>query len=581
MASVVIPSLSLLAILVLVPPLFGSFVAFQTGLFLIYGIVAQGIGYLWGRTGILPLGQAAFFGISAYACAHILTSVNGLGWQIASLILVVIVIATIAFGFATIIFKGRSDSGAFFSLITLALAMIAEQISGTATPITGGFNGISGFSPIGGLDQFGSLYYVIAVFAVFSTMLLVSLDKLPAGLIARAVADNEPRLQLFGFPTHLTKGLIFGLSAAYAAVAGILFANHQGIVTPTSTGFLLSANLVIWTAVGGRFHVPGPLIGAVAIGYLSSQLRDSFAFWEVALALLFIAVVLKAPGGVAEILENLIRPVLPGKASTGRTAILPPPPRHSAATAAFRFESAVVKVGPVRILNGLELTTPDRGIICIIGPNGAGKTSMLNVITGTLGVSAGKVFLGGDLVHNRPPCKALGSGIARKLQVPSVFSSMTVSENLTLSMLAGRGRFRDFFRPGTMLWRSEYLSRLLDTPALPLKAEMTTRVSELSQGHRQFLEFAMTTASQSRILLLDEPCAGLSPQETALMTAIMKTYHEGNRGLILLVEHDMSIVRSLAEQVVVLHQGAVLAQGSYDEIRANRDVQAVYAGGTK
>lgn len=581
MASIVTLSIALFAALLLIPQLFGSFVAYQIGLFLIYGIVAQGIGYLWGRTGILPLGQAVFFGVSAYACAHILTSINGLGWQIGSLILVVLLIAIIAFGFAAIVFKGRSDSGPYFSLITLALAMIAEQISGTATEITGGFNGISGFSPIGGLDQFGSLYYVIAVFAVLSTALLLSLDRLPAGLVARAVADNEPRLQLFGFPTHLVKGLIFGLSAALAAVAGILFANHQGIVTPTSTGFLLSANLVIWTAVGGRFHVLGPLIGAVGIGYLSSELRDSFAYWEVALALLFIAVVMKAPGGVAEFLQHLMRRVFPRKPSIIGTTILPPLPRNTGTSSAFHFESTAVKIGPVRILNGVELTTPDTGIVCIIGPNGAGKTSMLNVITGALSLSAGKVSLGGDQVHNRPPHQALKSGIARKLQVPSVFSSMTVGKNLTLAMLAARGRFWDFFKPTTMLWRSDRLSRLLDTPSLPLKAEMETVVSDLSQGHKQFLEFAMTTASESRVLLLDEPCAGLSPKETALMTSIVKDFHDENQGLIMLIEHDMSIVRALADRVVVLHQGAVLAQGSYDEIRANESVQAVYAGGTK
>lgn len=581
MASIVNLSISLFAVLLLVPQLFGSFVAYQIGLFLIYGIVAQGIGYLWGRTGILPLGQAAFFGVSAYACAHILTSINGLGWQVASLIVVVIVITIIAFGFATIVFKSRSDSGPYFSLITLALAMIAEQISGTAVGITGGFNGISGFTPIGDLDQFGSLYYVIAIFAVLSTALLVSLDRMPAGLVARAVADNEPRLQLFGFPTYLVKGLIFALSAALAAIAGILFANHQGIVTPTSTGFLLSANLVIWTAVGGRFHVLGPLIGAVGIGYMSSVLRDSFAYWEAAVALLFIAVVMKAPGGVAEFLESFMRCTLRWKPSTKRTTILPPEPRNIGNSSAFHFENLAVKVGSVHILNGVDLTTPDTGIVCIIGPNGAGKTSMLNVITGELSLSAGKVALGDDFVHNRPPHKALKSGIARKLQIPSVFSSMTVGENLTLAMLAARGGFLDFFKPNTLLWRSQRLANLLETPLLPLKPEMATFVSDLSQGHKQFLEFAMTTASESRVLLLDEPCAGLSPEETTLMTSIVKTFHERNKGLILLIEHDMSIVKALADRVVVLHQGAVLAEGSYDEIRVNKNVQAVYSGGVK
>ena len=161
MASIAITSATLLAALLLIPQLFGAFTAYQIGLFLIYGIAGQGIGYLWGRAGILPFGQAAFFGISAYATAHVLLSIDGLFLQIVALVAVIVAAGLIAFLLASVVFKGRTDSGPFFSLITLAFAMIAEQIAGTATSLTGGFNGLAGFSTIAGLDQFGGLYYVI------------------------------------------------------------------------------------------------------------------------------------------------------------------------------------------------------------------------------------------------------------------------------------------------------------------------------------------------------------------------------------------------------------------------------------
>lgn len=581
MAYIVSLSAALLATLLAVPYLFGSFTAYQIGLFLIYGIVGQGIGFLWGRTGILPFGQAAFFGISAYACAHVLLSVPSLPFQIACLILVILATALIAFVLASVVFKGRSDSGPFFSLITLALAMIVEQIAGTATNLTGGFNGLGGFSPLGGLDQFGNLYYLVVAAVLVSTMVLLTLDRLPAGLIARSIADNEKRLQLFGFPTHIVKGLVFALSAGFAAIAGILFANHQGIVTPTSTGFLLSANLVIWTAVGGRYHILGPLIGAVGIGYLSTELRDSFAYWEVVLALIFILVVLKAPGGVADFMDSLWRRVVPAKLRLRETTCDLPQTHADQTRAPLEFSALRVQMGSVKVLNGVELTTPKEGIVCIIGPNGAGKTSLLNVITGNLPVIDGKLRFNGTAIQNRPSHKALKSGIARKLQVPSVFSSLSVSENLTIAMLAGRAKFKDFFNPKALHWRSEHLNDLLGTPSLPLQEVLNNPVSDLPQGHRQFLEFAMTTASESAVLLLDEPCAGLSPQETELMTKIVERYQNTNKGLVMLIEHDMSIVRSLADHVVVMHQGTLLAEGSYDDIRANEDVKSVYAGGSK
>lgn len=581
MAYIASLSAALLGVLLLVPTLFGSFTAYQIGLFLIYGIAGQGIGYLWGRTGILPFGQAAFFGLSAYACAHIMLNVTHLPLQIVCMILTIATAALIGFGLAAVVFKGRTDSGPFFSLITLALAMIAEQIAGTATTITGGFNGLGGFPPIAGLDQFGSLYYLIVAAVVVSTTTLLTLDRLPAGLIARSVADNEKRLQLFGFPTHLIKGAAFALSAGLAAIAGILFANHQGIVTPTSSGFLLSANMVIWTAVGGRFHVLGPLIGAVGIGYLSAELRDIFAYWEVILALIFILVVLKAPGGVAGLIDLLIKRLIPAKIADISPINTVPAPKAKTSAALLCYEKTGVTIGPVRVLNGVDLTTPPTGIVCIIGPNGAGKTSLLNVITGDLPVTDGRVTYDNAAINNRPPYAALRSGIARKLQVPSVFGSLTVSENLCIAMLAGRASVADVFRTQTLRWQSKMLAELLATPGLPLREGMHMLVSDLPQGHRQFLEFAMTSASTSRVLLLDEPCAGLSPAETKVMTNIVRHYQQNTAGLILLIEHDMSIVQTLADHIVVMHQGAVLAQGSFDDIRSNAVVQAIYAGGTK
>jgi branched-chain amino acid transport system permease protein len=582
MASIVVPSALLLGTLLLVPQVLGDFTAYQIGLFLIYGIAAQGIGFLWGKTGILPLGQTVFFGCAAYTSAHILMRVDGLGFQLVLIVGAILLIGATAFVLASLVFRGRSDSGPYFSLITLALVMIVEQLAGTTPDLTGGFNGLSGFEPVAGLDPYGNLYYLIAGVAVCATVLLLVLDRLPAGLIAKAVADNEPRLQLLGFPTHIVKGLAFALSAILAAVAGVLFASHQGIVTPTSTGFALSAQLVIWTAVGGRFHVLGPLFGAVLIGWLTAELRDDFKYWEITIAILFIVVVLKAPGGLSEMFSPMIRKLRFLRRSEPVSPSFPAPEVHiNRKPGKLVFSDCFLQVGVVKILNGVTFETPAKGILCVIGPNGAGKTSMLNVITGNLATTSGQIELAGQRIHGRPPHAALASGIGRKLQVPSVFFSMSVAENLTIALLAGRARLWDFFCIKPMHWQSDYLRNLLAHPSVPLRNELQKPVGELPQGHRQFLEFAMTTAAEPRLLLLDEPCAGLSPDETGLMTNLVREYQAETDGLVIVIEHDMSIVESISEKVLVLHQGKVLAFDDYATVKANEAVAAVYAGGTK
>lgn len=581
MASVLLPVSLLLAVLLLIPELFGDFMAYQIGLYLIYGIAAQGIGFLWGKTGVLPLGQALFFGIAAYVTAITLRTESGLVLDLVYSVVVLSGISLFAFLLAALIFRGRNESGPYFSLITLALVMIAEQIAGTATNLTGGFNGMSGFTSLGNLDPFGSFYYVIVAATVLVSLLLFVLNRLPINLIVKAVADNEPRLQLLGFPTHVVKGAAFAFSALIAALAGGLFASHQGIVTPTSMGFGLSAEMVILTAVGGRFHVLGPLIGAVIVGWASAELRDSFPYWELLMAVAFILVVLKAPGGFAELLESGYRRLRPVKRGKSPEVISAPTAKAVDSTGPLCFDDVHLQIGVVRILNGVSFETPSTGIVSVIGPNGAGKTSTLNTITGNLCTTGGCIVLGERRIDSRPPHKALHSGIARKLQVPSVFFSMSVSENLSIAMMANRARLIDLFRTSTFQRRSKPLADLLENPSVPLREELVQPVEHLPQGHRQFLEYAMTIAAEPQVLLLDEPCAGLSTDETALMTKLVRDFQAETGGLVIVIEHDMSIVEAISDKVLVMHLGQVLAFDTFNNVRGNPDVQAVYAGGTK
>ena len=292
--------------LLFVPFVWGSFAAYELGLYLVYGIVGQGIALCWGRTGFLPLGQALFFGIGAYIAGGALTTF-GNAWPVLlpALAAAILVPALFAGAVGAVVFARQVGSGPYFSLITLALAMLGFQLANAMEWLTGGFNGLSGIPDLHpGVNRFEGLYFVIVGVLGVTTLGLGYVLRSPFGQLLSAISQNEGRLQLFGYRTDVLKAGAFAISAGLAGLAGALFAPHQGIVTPQAVGFLLSAQFVIWTAVGGRTGLVGPILGAVAIGFLASGLRDQLPYWEVLVALVFILVVLLRPTGITGMIES-------------------------------------------------------------------------------------------------------------------------------------------------------------------------------------------------------------------------------------------------------------------------------------
>ena len=297
-------SLAVFLGLALVPFVWSSFAAYELGLYLLYGMVGQGIALCWGRAGFLPLGQALFFGIGAYLAGAGLKAFGGDMWLLVPVLAgACLVPALLAGVVGALVFHRQVGSGPYFSLITLALAMLGFQLANSLVEVTGGFNGMTVIPAPAGIDPFEHLYFVIVAALAVTTAVLGHLERSPFGQLLAALAQNEERLQFFGFRTSRLKAAAFAASAGVAGLAGALYAPHQGIVTPQAVGFLLSAELVIWTAVGGRRSLAGPVLGAVAIGFLASGLRDTFLYWEVVVALVFVVVVLRyRPDGVAGML---------------------------------------------------------------------------------------------------------------------------------------------------------------------------------------------------------------------------------------------------------------------------------------
>jgi ABC-type branched-subunit amino acid transport system permease subunit/ABC-type uncharacterized transport system ATPase subunit len=566
-----------LVVLAVLPFVLGDFLAYQLALYFLYAIATLGIGLTWGQAGFLPLGQAMFVGIAAYFSGHIMRQFGDSLLLVVLLPLAALIPGLIAYGIGLLLFRGRRESGPYFAMITLALTLLVFQIATNWNSVTGGFNGLKDIPGLPGMDDITDAYPVAAVALFVAVMAVAWLVEAPLGVLWRALAQNERRVAFFGFDTGQLKALAFGASGVLGGIAGVLYAPQQGLVTPELCGFMLSADLVIWAAVGGRRSVYGPVLGAVLIGTLTAEIRDIISFWEAITAALFIVVVLYAPDGFVGLLSPLRR-LLPRPRGT------PPPeaaPARERTTTPLRLEidGVTTEIGEVRILDRLSFAIDRPGIFCIIGPNGAGKTSTFNMLTGELPAQTGHVRLDGADVTGTAPDRMTRRGVGRKFQIPNVFPELSIADNLCIALWGGRVRPLDLLRPRLRRWASPMVDELRQR--FPFLADGARLAGALSHGERQILELVMALATEPRLLLLDEPCAGLSAAETRQVIDVVRWAGQRLDARIVIIEHDMALVKELADHVFVLHQGTLLAAGSVAEVSANPAVQAVYVGGTK
>ena len=238
------------------------------------------------------------------------------------------------------------------------------------------------------------------------------------------------------------------------------------------------------------------------------------------------------------------------------------------------LEDVHVSFDGFKAINGLNLDIAPGELRCIIGPNGAGKTTMMDIITGKTRPGSGTVFFGStiDLLrHNEPEIASLGIG--RKFQKPTVFEQLSVFENLELALKTHKGvQSSMFFRLDSA--QSDRLAEVLHT--IHLASSVTRQAGNLSHGQKQWLEIGMLLMQDPKLLLLDEPVAGMTDEETARTAELFLTL-KGKHSL-MVVEHDMGFIRTISEKVTVLCDGSVLAEGTLDQVQADERVIEVYLG---
>jgi urea transport system ATP-binding protein len=259
-------------------------------------------------------------------------------------------------------------------------------------------------------------------------------------------------------------------------------------------------------------------------------------------------------------------------------SVRPPPPKDLRARAQLWIDNVTVSFDGFKALNALSLVLDEGELRCLIGPNGAGKTTLMDVITGKTRPDEGSVYFIGPRREQHPltelsEFEVAELGIGRKFQRPTVFTDHSVFENLELALTGPRGVWKN-------IWASlkgedrDRIDHILER--IGLEDERTRRAGQLSHGQKQWLEIGMLLGQNPKILLVDEPVAGMTHQETEATAELLKSL--AGEHTVVVVEHDMDFVRSIAKTVTVLHEGSVLAEGSMNEVQSDKRVIEVYLG---
>ncbi|MGH8994270.1 MAG: ATP-binding cassette domain-containing protein, partial [Acidimicrobiia bacterium] len=370
-----------------------------------------------------------------------------------------------------------------------------------------------------------------------------------------------------GLPVGRYRLAAFVLAGTIAAFAGGLAASLRQAVTPETFTIFDALNFLGMAVIGGLGAPVGAALGGVMGAALPEIARvDPFRFLQGRVILVYgvalVVVLAFRPGGLAGLLGLDRRPVpdLPPPQPP------PSPPARRPRRSLLRVEGLVVAFGGVRAVDGVTLRVADGEAVALIGPNGAGKTTLFDAVTGTLPATRGRVFLDGADVTDLPPERRAGRGLGRTFQAARVFAGLTVAENLVAaSHLRPAGE-----RPAATA------SRLLHRLGLAERAG--ARPGDLPFGSLRALEVGLALAAGPRLLLLDEPTAGMDPAEADDLCDLLDELRHELGMAVLLVEHDMAVVGRLAERVVVLDQGRLLAEGTPATVAADPLVIAAYLG---
>jgi branched-chain amino acid transport system permease protein len=539
---------------------------------MIYAMLAITVDLLWGYTGVLTFGQAAFFGIGAYATAMVLTHL-GSGPEFFVLALVASILIPLVFGLAVgwLSFY-HASTPLYATVISLVVPIVVTQIVFSGGLWTGSSSGLVGYDtlPLGLAGYFRLTGACLAIFAVLAIIFVRS----DAGRLLAAVRDNEARVAYLGMNPARVKIMLTAVLAGVCGLAGFLFANASGVVAPENAGFVFGTELVVWTALGGRGTIVGPIFGAIGIDYLSANLSGDLPFlWQLIVGGLFVVMIIFLPGGLASLATRFFKV---GKGKTRLSATpMPPLDKQAGDAILLSIRDLGKSYGALPVLKGIDLEIRAGELVSLVGPNGAGKTTLMRCLSDGMEKIDGDIHILGRNIEGCTPQDIVAMGVGRKFQVASIFDSMTIGECVKMARFSHRSPSPvrslpniDLPTPAVEILQLTGMANMLDKP-----------VSLLSHGQRQALELAMVVALQPRVILLDEPTAGLTKTERMTIGTILKKLTDEMGFAAILVEHDLDFVRDISSRIVVLHQGRLILDGTVEEVVNSETVRTIYSGG--
>ena len=563
---------------------------------LIWGMFGLGFDLIFGYTGLLSFGQSAFYGTGGFVAAYLLVS-HKIGDVFLALAIGTVGAAIVGFGVGLLALR---RTGIYFAMITVAFAeMFFFLENSPLSAWTGGENGLPNVPKpaihIGGFDYtFDSdvrMYGLIAVLFFLGFLVARRVVNSPFGHILTAIRDNPQRASAVGHAIQRYKLAVFVIAAAYAGLAGGLSGVIQSYMAPDAFTFDTSGQLVMQTIIGGAGTLYGPLIGAAIWLYLRSALQVAGLgpAWKLVLGVVFVLLIVflrrGIVGGVRDLVWRMRRtpadeiapvtgPATPALHVVEDRAAAPPGGRPIVLEArglGKRYGGIVANADISFAVNEGEI----RGII---GPNGAGKSTFFKMLTGEIPPTAGQILFFGEDITGRGVTATSQMGLAKSYQINQLFQKLTVRQNLNIAALARtRGMFRlDLIRHVNQV--PELGADVAETLRLiGLTDKADALVSELAYGEKRRLEIGLALGTGPRVLLLDEPLAGMSPQERADTVKLLKQIAKSRT--LVVVEHDMDALFGMADRITVFNEGRVLVEGTPGEIQGNRRVQEAYLGG--
>ena len=533
-----------------------GYYAYLLGMLATTALAGIGLNVLLGLAGEVSLGQSGFVALGAYGVG-ILTTKAGLNfWE--ALPLAVLVVAAIS---AALSIPALRVTGPYLAMVTIAFGFIVESVSIEWSDLTGGSSGLAGIPPPFGT---GGTALLACALCVAALVLFHYLARSPIGLAMQAFASAPAAARGVGISPVPVRTAAFVLAAAAAGVAGGLQAALTGFIAPSSFPFSQSILFLLVVVVGGAGRTLGPLIGSAVVVLLPELLAGLEEYRLLVFGAGLLIVLWAAPGGIAGALAHLMRP---RKSLVEARLDIDFALAHiTGARGSLAVEGVRVAFGGVVAVAGVDMMASPGRITSVIGPNGAGKTTLLNLVSGFQRADAGTVRVGKQEITGFSAHHVARAGLARTFQTAQPFASLSVLDNVRLGLLRGA-------------WRSEAQANLARALlALVGYAGSETRLAAtLPHVDRRLVEIARALGTAPAVLLLDEPAAGLSEADTARLGNLLQRLARAGLAIVL-VEHDMSLVMAISDEIVVLDAGRRIASGTPTVVRNDPTVKTAYLG---